>query len=400
MAKRKMYDVRPPQKKSFLAVKAPSFKKIKLPSFNFGAIGVIVVLVGVAVSIFLMHRSASVSLVITPGRRTVQATGEAQARSDIMEASEGLVRANVVSHEKELSGKFKATGLSETASKASGTVTVFNNYHLQQILVEDTRFLSADGKLFYSTEATSIAPGQTADLGVVAAEPGPDYNIKPATFSVPGLLGSDRYTSVYAESSENMEGGDRGEIFKVTENDLARAERELLKRAESELAQDFRSMIGAPYELIVRAIKIEVLDASASAEVGEELDEFGYFLEVRGDGLAYNRDDAKVAVKQYLSDEVKEKESLDNESIEVSAHSKSFDSAKGEALIEIKGSAELIQNISEDEIKEMVAGANLNEAQVSLSSTPVVQSLEMDISPFWIRTAPEDMDRIDVRIKD
>lgn len=400
---KKIYDVRPPQKRPLMAVKkAPASIGRFLDRFNIKLIGGLLLAVGLVGGLFLMTKSANALFILTPSRRSANIQEEVSARSDLMQpdTDNDLLRAKGVSKEKEVSGKFGTTGLSETASKATGEVTVVNDYRLRQVLVKDTRFLSSKGKLFYSTEWVSIPSGEEVTISVRAAEAGPDYNIKPTTFSIPGLLGSERYTSVYAESSERMAGGERGETSRVTEDDIKNAKSELMVKAKSELSDEMGGLIGEPYQFLNNAIKLEVIDGSASVEVGEETDEFGYFLTVRGEALAYHKDDARKITQRYLEQELKDNEEMDNETVSFSLVSKSFDVMKGEALVDLKGSVEVIHQIDTEGLKKDVAGKSLEKVEVDLSSSLLIKEAEIEVNPFWVGMIPEELERIEIQLVD
>ena len=419
MAK-KMYDVRPPKSGPLIKIKGVSsgmIKKSKIKTKrSFDLLGkilpvlrgilkrgiFIVLIVGVVGFVTYLHLNARATFSIVPGRSLVQTAGDATAQSSLMQpdTDNHLLRAKGISMEKEVSGKFSATGLSENASKSEGTITVINNYHLDQTLVEKTRFLSADGELFYTTSGVSVPAGDSVDVGVEAAEPGPDYNIDSTTFSIPGLLGSVRYTYVYGESSETMTGGGVGETAKVTESDLDSALEESIKKAELELLQDLEEAIGEPFKIIGGSLKLEILDESPSAEVGDEVEEFGYFLKVRGDALAYHEDDARAVGKSYVLKELTEDQKFIEDTLSVVVKAKSFDSKAGEALVDVRVSGEALQIIDAETVKESVAGRTLNEVEVYFSSSPTVENAEVEIIPFWVKAIPEDLSRVEVRVEE
>ncbi|MDP3799989.1 MAG: trypsin-like peptidase domain-containing protein, partial [bacterium] len=95
--------------------------------------------------------------------------------------------------------------------KARGLVTVFNLNSTPQIIITSTRITPPAGLIFRvdktivvpSAQVTSVGlvPGQR-EVSITADKIGSEYKIGPSTFSVPGLIGSDRYDKVYAKSSQ------------------------------------------------------------------------------------------------------------------------------------------------------------------------------------------------------
>ena len=137
---------------------------------------------------------------------------------------------------------FASSGKSEQEGKAEGTIKVYNEYSTAvQPLLATTRFVSTDGKVFRTpTKATipglhyennKMVAGEV-EIRVVADQPGPEYNIGPTTFSIPGFAGSEKYVKFYAKSSQSMSGGSTKQVALVTREDLDNAKTVLSKRAK------------------------------------------------------------------------------------------------------------------------------------------------------------------------
>ena len=217
MSKIKIYDIRPPEKQkqpsikrksvSRFNVKRPS-KIFKAPQFSLKKAGLLAGAGFLVIGFLFLHFSAKAEIRVFPSMRLISDTKEAVAKTekDAIDLEENMIPARIVETEIEIFQNFSATGVTETATKAGGIIKVINDYNLQQVLVANTRFLSADSKLFYSQERIVIPPGASRTISVIAAESGEDYNIDITTFSIPGLKGSPRWLSVYAESESSMVG--------------------------------------------------------------------------------------------------------------------------------------------------------------------------------------------------
>ncbi len=408
MARKKIYDIRPPSKKPPVPFKEKSsglkspnlelglgpgvFRKL-FPARLFSAMNI-----GIFVSVLLiggflyLHFTASAEIRVYPAVNDISFKKEAAARTDIVEPDfeNAVIKAQLLTREKEVSGSFPATGMSETATKARGRVTVINEYHSDQVLVEKTRFLSADSKLFYSQERIVVPAGGSYEVAVEAAEAGPDYNIKPATFSVPGLLGSPRYTSVYAESQEAMQGGTIGETAVVTEEDISEAEDSLKEKSRAELQQDFLELSGASFEVLPDTVEVEVIEAQASVEVGTAVDSFEVSLTIKGQGLAFHREEAAELARQWIREKTEEAESLREDSVVVDVASIGSDTRSGEAELRIEAGAELVREVDTEDLKRRLMGKTIKETRTLLSSYTQVEKIEVQIYPFWVSRIPND----------
>ena len=121
----------------------------------------------------------------------------------------------------------KEPWIEESGTKASGTITAFNEYGSEpQLLVASTRFLSSNGKIFRTTKDVYI-PGaniiddeiipSSIDVEVVANYLGAEYNIGQSDFTIPGFKGTVKYAGFYGKSDTAMSGGS---MERIEDNDL------------------------------------------------------------------------------------------------------------------------------------------------------------------------------------
>src|SRR3989344_3071580 len=165
---------------------------------------------------------------------------------------EGNLFYSVVKLSREKGMTVPAGGEQQVSRKASGTIVVYNNASTEpQRLIENTRFESPSGKIYRIQTAITI-PGKTAAPGsievtVYADQPGAEYNAGLSDFTVPGLKGTPRYTTIYARSKTPMTGGLVGMEKAVGAEDLANAKTELevalkddlWEEAKAEVPEDF-----------------------------------------------------------------------------------------------------------------------------------------------------------------
>jgi hypothetical protein len=111
-----------------------------------------------------------------------------------------------------------AQGTHHVETKASGTVTVINDFSATPVkLLATTRFETPDG-LIFRAPAQVMVPGKkgstpgSVQVTLVADEAGDKYNVGPiAKFTLPGLKGGAMFTSVYAKSDAPFAGGFTGD---------------------------------------------------------------------------------------------------------------------------------------------------------------------------------------------
>src|SRR3989344_7663685 len=233
----------PPQR---FALRVPP---IRIPAFFRSSLGLTLVLtlvgLGIAAGV-LGIVLPSVEVDITPRTEELDLAMELVVA---VNPQEGEIPAQFVSVEKSVSQKAPATQRSTTESRAQGTVRIYNAYGPDsQTLVATTRLVSQEGKLFRTTETVVVPGGSAANpssiaVSVVAAEAGPEYNISPSTFSIPGFQGTPKYQGFYGKSDEPMRGGASGDVRVVSEDDIAKATEGLEARAQEEIEKEFTAKL-------------------------------------------------------------------------------------------------------------------------------------------------------------
>lgn len=303
---------------------------------------------------------------------------------------EGVIPGQYVSKEKEGSNEFFSSGSVKKEEKARGKIKVFNNYHLSQVLVERTRFLSADGKLFYSLKAITVSAGQNLEVEVEAAEAGPEYNIKPTTFSIPGLVGSPRYTVVYGKSSEEMRGGFSQTVPRVTKNDLEKAEKSTFDALSVQTKEEL--LKEQPDSLIILSNSLEagILEKSSSLQEGAEAEKFSYRMKIRVKGLAFRRADLEEFAEGFVFLQFADKKIIKDMKTEFSFGQ--VDLGSGNGKLNLKLTARVFSDIDKGILKESLSGKPLREAETLLNQFPEIEKYRIRIFPFWQKKIPEKLE--------
>ncbi len=412
MARKKIYDIRPPQRKKPIGAggKKGSLKLPSLPSFSFslgdrfqallsGALPFVLGFLVLLGGFLFLHFRASAKIVVFPAAEPVSFKKEVTVKvgEEGVNFNGGFLPGEAVFSEKEVSEDFSATGVSETATKARGKITVINDYNLSQILVEDTRFLSADSKLFYSTQWVEVPAGGEREIEVVAADPGPEYNIKATSFSIPGLLGSTRYTSVYGESKEAMKGGSTGEVSIVTAGDFMRAEEKLEVRTEEEVKEKLKNEF-KDKEVLDSAVEVEVLDTRSSADEGEVVDNFSLTVNAKAQTVAFKREDLRELVLFWAEGELQENEEVKADSLKINSSVSRKNLGEGTLDLEVRVEMEAVKKVDENELKKSLLGKSERETRAYLSDYEPVEKAEVRLSPFWIRRIPQNPEKVELEI--
>lgn len=411
MVKKKIFDINPAkqgdlQKKKLL-------KKIRVKS----AIGILsarrtvplfaglCLLAGLVLSYFLIPPKADIK--VWPKKENIE--GKAEVTVAVNKKDGSYISGKIIESEKIISENFSAQGTVLKATKAQGTIRVYNAYSAaSQTLVASTRFVSDDGKLF-RTPSRVVVPGASyagsklvpgfVDVKVAADQPGEEYNIDSSTFSIPGFSGTPKYTSFYAKSSEPMTGGMKTEVPRVTSEDLERAKKSLTERALMQSNADINNTASSGgYAVINEAISSEVLDFTASAKEGQEVKDFSAQIKTLTKSLVFLGDELKSFAGNYIEGKISQNKNFIESSLRVEYALKAVNLEKGELNLNLAVFGQTHSFQEAGKIKELVAGKKVKEVERIIKDFQEIEKSRIEFWPFWARFAPKDLDRIKINL--
>ncbi|MBX4206356.1 hypothetical protein KW784_01030 [Candidatus Parcubacteria bacterium] len=297
-----------------------------------------------------------------------------------------------------------ATGEQDVARKASGIIIVYNDASEQpQALIENTRFESADGKVYRIAKAISI-PGKkgstpgSLEATVYADQPGASYNIPLTDFTVPGLKGTPRFDTVYARSKTAMTGGFAGKEKSVSAADLAAAKAKLQESLSQELVAKAEAEVPGDFILFPALSSVSFEDLPQSPASGSQVT-----VNVRGNlyGIMFKKADLALALSlgkaaRAAQDPV---EIADYSSLQVSFASTTPADLLAATKVDFKvaGQALLVWKTDEVALKADLAGRKKSELPQILKNYPTVASASAAIRPFWKSAFPDDPSQISLK---
>jgi hypothetical protein len=317
-----------------------------------------------------------------------------------------ILAGKIFESEEVFSNEFDATGKIKKEEKATGIVRIFNDYNKDQFLVSNTRLQAPIEKFnppleknenpwFRTTENVIVPAKGYVDVKVVADSPGEKYNIGPATFSIPGLVGTPQYSFIYGKSFEPMKGGKIGEIKKVTKEDLQKAENELKQQVEREAVNILATKIPKEYLILKDQFNLQILEKKPLAKEGDEVEKFGYQMKVKLKGVAIQNEDVKKLILDNFSQIFPDKEFLkDTLNFDLKVTNFSFEDGKGRGIINVN--LKTYPRLSIEELKNTLKGMSIKEAQIVLKNQPQIKNASIKVFPFWLTKIPSDLNKIKI----
>ncbi|MFH1346747.1 MAG: hypothetical protein ABIH10_00665 [Spirochaetota bacterium] len=329
---------------------------------------------------------------------------------DSAETAVKQIPAEVFSISKNFTFSFPATGRKNVQQKAEGIITIYNTYGSDsQVLVAYTRFMAPDGKVFLLKERTVIpgakfANGKISTPGsinaaVIAEKAGAEYNIGlQSKFTIPGFLpkSPDKYEKFYGSSKEAMKGGFIGEAAYPTDDDIKKgkiaAEKQLKDYTDSALSlqipQDFKFLDGSRQFVILK----ETVNSQT-----DEKGDFSVFVEGKSSNIGFKEMDLKSLMEKTAQNEIGNNLlKIKSYTLEYGAPRPDFTQGKISFAVDFKGVFEEPINI--DEFKQKVAEKNEQELKPLVSSYENIQKFTISFWPFWVKTAPKNIDKISVEV--
>jgi hypothetical protein len=315
----------------------------------------------------------------------------------------GVIPAIALETAIDLEGEFQSTGKIKKETKAFGIITVYNEYSDTPRSLVSSRFVSADGKVFWSKskvtipgrkkEKNKIIPGQV-DVKVEAAETGQDSNIGPTTFALPALAGSPLYTAIYAKSFSAMSGGNIGEAEEVTEADLNLAKNSLFQEAKEQNKKNLLKNLQSGMEILDQAITHDISKEESSLPAGTVSKSFKFKVSVTSKTMAFKTADIGQIIDKVIASNLKADEQIEEESLTVGYILQSDASDSEELLANIE--ADKFKKIDIESLKESLAGKSADEARLFLSGLSGISKIEFKLKPFFQTSFPANKAKIKV----
>lgn len=352
------------------------------------------------------------------GRATVTIIpmSEAVALDDVFvagkEKSKDVVPYQTMIIEEEESAVVPVKGVEKVSRKASGQIVVYNNYSsASQKLIAGTRFETPAGKIFKINQAITV-PGITKVAGksvpgslavtVYASEPGDAYNIGLSDFTLPGLKDGPRYEKVFARSKTIMAGGYAGDLKVASPEDILASKNKLRENLKNKIFAKAKLQTPDGFIMFEDAQFISFNDNSSEIGFGQSTTSLKLVMRGSLTSVIFNkRALAKfIAEKKIPSKENYIVHSNDLEKVAFKVIGKNgIDINSGKAFsFRLTGDTRIFWDIDTAKLKGEIAGLKKSGCQEVFKKYPTITSAETAFKPSWVKTFPEDLKKISIKV--
>lgn len=305
-----------------------------------------------------------------------------------------------------------ATGEEKISEKASGEITIFNEFTTkEQGLLKNTRFESSDGKIYTVADSISV-PGYTEkdgkiipgklDVVVHAKEVGENYNIDgEMDFTIPGFKGQEQFDHFYAKNKTGITGGFNGIKKVVSETDLENAKIRLTASLKQKILNEIQEQL--PQNLV----PIYSEDKFVFSEVIQEnYEDDKVKVKMTGNLSVMVVDKSQLAKKiaeKKLSDYRKNEEisivNLNELTIKFIEENNDSELDTQKTFVNLAGQAKFEWQNDENLLRDELVGINRSKIKDVFSGFTGITKGEVTIIPFWKTSFPDKKDNITINVE-
>ena len=381
--------------------KVPNFSTFRKRLFIFGGLGVL--LVGFLVWAIWFAPKATV--IITAKNTPVTVDSNVQlAVGGATDFKTSTIKSIRQEQAADVSVEFSATGKKKVGEKAKGTVRIKTDATtilMTGLTVPAGTQIQSSGGSIYLTGADVVFPqgSPSALAGIVvavtAANVGEEYNGATGSAST----SANGVTSVEFVTSPS--GGSSREVTVVSEDDLAKATAALGEKKVTDLKSKLESSFSESNVIIKETFQEKRGDPVPSVKINEEATgPVTLKSTVTASMMAVERSEIQKFLKTGIQSEI---EGMKSQKIYSDGSSdvkfSQFVNDAEKPKIRLTANGKIGPVIKEDEVKEQSLGKNYGEIQLALEAIDGVEDVDIKFWPFWVRTVPNNVDRVTVEFK-
>ena len=390
--------------------KVPNFSRLRRRILWLGAAVLLVVFYFAAMYFFT---SATVTLFATGTKVNIDTTFTVDPALTASNQAKAVIAGQAVSVSKDLTGPFVPTGKKDAGTKASGTITAYNEYDTSpHALVTGTRFQAPDGKIF-RTKSDSTVPGATVGLSggqlvltpgksdpipVEADAAGDGYNEAPAKYTIPGYSGA-MQTKIYGQGAQ-MTGGTTKTVTITAQGDVDTEQAALLSGDKDGSTRDLTSRVPSGYVALTASQSAVVTSVSPSPTVGAAGDTGTLTLKVTYSVLAVKKADYQALIQSQEQTQVGAQNQVYDDGIGAAQVTTAGDkTSSGTQVFHFTTEAYSGTKLDKTAIVTKLKGQRFGDAKNTATGLPGVTRADINISPAWVSKLPSRADKITITIQ-
>lgn len=324
-----------------------------------------------------------------------------------VDIAKSILPAKVITVDTEsISGTGEATGKGIKGTKSSGYIYIFNKTESDITLPKGTKILNLSTGLEYvltsevtipaSTRASdlSLNPGRKDDVQIEAVNFGSNYDLLVTDSTVNlRISGYEGVSILQANLQSDIKGGTLTEFKSVSKENIDALAKNLTDRLRTQSSNKLDISVPEGYVLIQSSVKFEIIETKASPGENQEVGQDNTFnLSLRSKISGYVVKRADILTILQSSDEQGKVKSVEDFTID------KFNESPGSITMEVSAQGQIKSNLSEDQVRQLIYGLSVADAERLISSREGVSSVKIEFYPQAIpevfRNIPLSADRV------
>ncbi len=379
--------------------------KVRIPNFDsfrkklFIGLGLLTLLIGFLVWALVFAPHAT----ITVTARTSDAALNSQVKiGDALttDLKAGTIKSVTKTSQKQVSQSFTATGKKDAGTKASGTVAFStNNINNLGTTIPAGTTLSSSSGATYTTDSSvtmTLSNYNGASSGITASANGEKYN--GATGTMTGAP-----SGISAKITSATSGGTDKTITVVQQSDVDSVMGNIVSQSDSDAAkQALKSQLGGENIVLDSSFKTDTNGVKPTPAVGAESSDGKGTLagNIVFSIVGIKKSEAGTFLDAYFAQQIDGK-----------ANQKVYDNGLGAATFTnvnatdggytatISTNGKIGPKIDDNALKQYAKGKKFGDIQSYIQQINGVENVDVKFSPFWVTSAPNDANKIQVVFK-
>lgn len=377
----------------------PNFDVFRKRLFILIGGGILLILFLVWAIVFAPH--AKVTISAKTANVDIQRTLSLNAAVPQSDLNSFNLKPNVQQLKKSVAAQFNATGTKDIGDKAKGSISVANLLTSDPVtLPAGTNFTGADGHVFTSDSSVTV-PGATvsgghpvagkADAAVTATALGPEYNAAPQAYTVQG------HSDLGSASGGQMSGGTKQTVTVVSQEDVDKAKQQLATQDVNAAKAELKKQFGADSQIIEESFTADQGPPTASPAVGQQAQTAKLTVETVYTYVGLSRADVKTMLTNAVNDALKDKTDQQVYSLgDNSVRFENFEKEGSKYRVGMVTTGQIGPKIDTAQLAKQLVGKRSGEIQAIINQISGVTNVDINLSPFWVTTAPA-ADKIDIK---
>ena len=377
----------------------------------FGFAGIIFILLTIAGLAFYWYLpKAEVVIYVTPKILEKELIVVADTKVTSLDINQLVIPATTQTMETEGKLSEATSGKKLVGDKARGKVTILNKTDTTGVFDKGTVLVGPNNLRFELTDEVRVASKSSsltpdgekitygkAEVGIGAADIGPEYNLAAGTELSFKDDGTSRFS---AKTDSGLSGGSSREIRAVADEDQKRLLQRLTDQLKGEAKDKLQTQVGQDKTVVEPGMTVETLKKSFDKKVGEEANDLTLNLALRLTALTLSRNDLNTFLLQTLSSSLTSDFLLKTEDIvtEIQEVMVTGDKAK----VKLVTKAKLLPKYDVNTIRDNLVGKYPQLVQSYLATLPNFVKADIKISPKLpgkLGTLPRVKDKITIRVE-